>query len=228
MNDSSGDTARDISMKGAGYYSKATTGAKDVIDRGTPMILDAIAAMDFPDDGSRITMADMGCADGGTSIGMVRAALEAIRARWPSRPIQMVYTDLPRNDFSQVFRIVHGQTEIETYVDDIDNLYVFASATSFHKNMFPPALCIWVFRPPRRITSRKNRVSSAITCTWWAPRAMNARPTRSRAAGLGILPLQPVRGTRAGRASRPLQLRHRRGRALSRPHRRCQHVRHVQ
>ena len=138
MNDSSGDTARDISMKGAGYYSKATTGAKDVIDRGTPMILDAIAAMDFPDDGSRITMADMGCADGGTSIGMVRAALEAIRAQWPSRPIQMVYTDLPRNDFSQVFRIVHGQTEIETYVDDIDNLYVFASATSFHKNMFPP------------------------------------------------------------------------------------------
>ncbi|MGI9412412.1 MAG: SAM-dependent methyltransferase [Hyphomicrobiales bacterium] len=138
MNDSTADTARDISMKGAGYYSKATTGAKDVIDRGTPMILDAIAAMDLPDDGGRFTMADMGCADGGTSIVMVRSALQAIRRRWPSRPIQMVYTDLPRNDFSQLFRIVHGQTEIETYVDEIDDLYVFASATSFHKKIFPP------------------------------------------------------------------------------------------
>ena len=137
MSQASG-TARDISMKGAGYYSKATTGAKDVIDNATPMILDAIERMDFPDDGRIITMADMGCADGGTSIGMVREALTAIRAKWPSCPIQMVYTDLPRNDFSQVFRIIHGQTEIQSYYAEIDNLFVFASATSFHKNIFPP------------------------------------------------------------------------------------------
>lgn len=137
MNDMS-NTARDISMKGAGYYSKATTGAKDVIDNATPMVLGAIEAMDFPDDGRTITMSDMGCADGGTSIEMVRKALTALRAKWPSSPIQMVYTDLPRNDFSQVFRIIHGQTDIKSYTGDIDNLYVFASATSFHQNIFPP------------------------------------------------------------------------------------------
>ena len=137
MNEASG-TARDISMKGAGYYSKATIGAKEVIDNATPMVLRAIEAMEFPDDGRLITMADMGCADGGTSLEMVRKALTALRAKWPSSPIQMVYTDLPRNDFSQVFRIIHGQTEIDSYLEDIDNLYVFASATSFHQNIFPP------------------------------------------------------------------------------------------
>ena len=50
----------------------------------------------------------------------------------------MVYTDLPRNDFSQVFRNIHGETDVETYINDIENLYVFSSATSFHKPMFPP------------------------------------------------------------------------------------------
>ncbi len=131
-------TARDIAMKGGGYYSSATAGAKDVIDGGTPMVLEAIAAMDIPDDGSPFTMADMGCADGGTSIAMVGAALEEVRRRAPSRPIRMVYTDLPRNDFSQLFRTIHGQTDIASYFEDIPDLYVFASATSFHKAIFAP------------------------------------------------------------------------------------------
>ena len=30
----------------------------------------------------------------------------------PGRPIEIVYTDLPRNDFSQLFRTIHGQTEL--------------------------------------------------------------------------------------------------------------------
>ena len=131
-------TSRDIAMKGGGYYSQATTGAKDVIDGGAPLVLDAIAAMDIADDGSRFTIADMGCADGGTSIDVMRRALEAIRARAPSRPIQVVYTDLPRNDFGQLFRVVHGHTDIPSYVDDIPGLHVFASATSFHQAIFPP------------------------------------------------------------------------------------------
>ena len=131
-------TARDIAMKGGGYYSKATTGAKDVIDAATPLILSALEVMDPPDDGTIFTMTDMGCADGGTSINMVGNVLREIRRRVPSRPIQMVYTDLPRNDFSQVFRNVHGLTDVETYTRDIDNLYVFASGTSFHQGIFPP------------------------------------------------------------------------------------------
>jgi indole-3-acetate O-methyltransferase len=132
-------TDRDIAMKGGGYYSLATTGAKDVIDGGTALVLDAVAAMDIPDDGRPFTMADMGCADGGTSIGLVGAVLKEIRRRAPSRPLRMVYTDLPRNDFGQLFRVIHGQTEIRSYLEEIPDLYVYASATSFHQAIFPPA-----------------------------------------------------------------------------------------
>ena len=51
-------STRHISMKGGGYYSKATTGAKDVIDCGTPLILEALASMDIPDEARPFTMAD--------------------------------------------------------------------------------------------------------------------------------------------------------------------------
>ncbi|MEX0285776.1 MAG: hypothetical protein AB3N23_14300 [Paracoccaceae bacterium] len=126
-----------MSMKGAGYYSRATIGAKHVMDNAVSLILDAMDRQPPADDGSVFTMTDMGCADGGTSIDMVGRILGEVRARCPSRPIQMTYTDLPRNDFSQLFQIVHGLTDIETYADKIDNLFVSASGTSFHKQIVP-------------------------------------------------------------------------------------------
>jgi len=136
MNDKA-NTASDIRMKGSGYYSLATTGAKIVIDGAMPLIRGALDRMDIRDDGSVFAMADMGCADGGTSIDMVGQALRYVREKAPSRPLTMTYTDLPRNDFSQVFHNVHGLTDLPGYAPDIDNLYVFASGTSFHQRIFP-------------------------------------------------------------------------------------------
>jgi SAM dependent carboxyl methyltransferase len=68
---------------------------------------------------------------------MWRRVLKEVRRVVPSRPIEMVYTDLPRNDFSQVFQMIHGHTEIASYYPEIDDLYVFASGTSFHQAIFP-------------------------------------------------------------------------------------------
>lgn len=127
-----------MAMKGAGYYSKATVGAKHVMDNAAGLILDALERQPPVDDGSPFTMTDMGAADGGTSIDMVGRVLRTVRTLCPSRPIQMVYTDLPHNDFSQLMQIVHGLTDIPTYARDVENLYVFASATSFHKPIVPP------------------------------------------------------------------------------------------
>jgi SAM-dependent methyltransferase len=131
------DTTDFMAMKGAGYYSRATTGARDVINAATPMILDAVGRIGLRDEGGAFRAADLGCADGGTSIGMWRVVLADVRRRIPSRPIEIVYTDLPRNDFSQLFKTVHGQTDIATYYGEIADLYPFASATSFHQPIFP-------------------------------------------------------------------------------------------
>ncbi len=99
--------ARDIAMKGGGYYSLSTRGAKDVIDAATALALDAVAGMEL-DPVEVFTLADMGCADGGTSIDLVRAVLEAVRARRPALPLAVVYSDQPRNDYNALFQILHG------------------------------------------------------------------------------------------------------------------------
>ena len=131
------ETAGFMAMKGAGYYSRATTGARDVINLAIPLITGAIDRMGLRDDGASFRVADLGCADGGTSVGMWRSVLGDVRKRWAGKPIEIYYTDLPRNDFSQLFRMIHGQTDIQSYYGEIPDVFPFASATSFHQAIFP-------------------------------------------------------------------------------------------
>jgi hypothetical protein len=124
-------------MRGGGYYSTATKGAKDVIDGATPLVLDAIRRMPDASGSSPFTLTDMGCADGGTSIDMVRQATLAVRARWSRRPIVVVYADQPRNDYNALFHLIHGLTPIPTYLDEIEDVHVLASAASFFRPILP-------------------------------------------------------------------------------------------
>ena len=53
-----------LAMKGAGYYSARTAGAKHAIDKVRPMLEDALQAL--PEQ-AVLRLADFGAADGGTS-----------------------------------------------------------------------------------------------------------------------------------------------------------------
>ena len=92
MNDKPGQ-ADDIAMKGGGYYSLATIGAKDVINAATPLVLDAVAQMDLADSRG-FTMSDMGCADGGTSIEMVGQSGVRVMISGPRAVTSTVSSDL--------------------------------------------------------------------------------------------------------------------------------------
>ncbi len=128
----------DLAMKGGGYYSLSTKGAKDVIDAVTPLVLEAIEAMGPARGNAPFTFADMGCADGGTSLDMVRAVIATIRASGPERPVSVVYTDQPRNDYNALFRLVQGSEGAERSLSELDGVHVFASATSFYRQILPP------------------------------------------------------------------------------------------
>ncbi|MGI9349944.1 MAG: SAM-dependent methyltransferase [Rhizobiaceae bacterium] len=130
-------TSSFMAMKSAGYYSKATVGAKHVMDNAVSMVLDAVERMNLVDDGSVFRATDMGAADGGTSIDLWKVVLADVRKRVPSRPIEMIYTDLPRNDFSQVFQNVHGLTDVDSYLNNVSGVHVMASGTSFHELIVP-------------------------------------------------------------------------------------------
>ena len=119
-----------IAMKGGGYYSLATLGAKHVIDGATPLVLEAIARM--PGSAGAFVMTDMGTADGGTSLDLVAKVIEAVRRRWPAREIAIVHTDQPRNDFNALVANLHRSPPRE-------GVYLLQSATSFYRQILPSA-----------------------------------------------------------------------------------------
>ena len=113
-------TARTMAMKGGGYYSERTRGAKDVIDNASGMLLDAVDQIAPPRGGQPVTLADFGAADGGTSQEAIRACVSKIRSRFSESQIQITYTDLPNNDFTALFRNLLGfnQESQKTYLTD--------------------------------------------------------------------------------------------------------------
>jgi len=134
-------TARTMAMKGGGYYSQRTRGAKDVIDNAAGMLVEAADAISPPDKGRPIILADFGAADGGTSESALRKCIERIRERFPGAQIQVSYTDLPSNDFSALFKnlLGFGALTASTYLTDIENVYVNACGIGFHKQLLPDA-----------------------------------------------------------------------------------------
>lgn len=161
--------AENITMSGGGHYSLATIGAKDVIDAATPMVQAAIAQMPLSEL-SEFCLTDMGCADGGTSLDMVRAALSGVRSRNPNLPIRIVYADQPRNDYNALIQIVHGLTEFNSWISDFDLVYPYASGMSFYKQIVPPGsldlgfsatAMHWLSRKPDEIENHVHMVGAS-------------------------------------------------------------------
>ena len=137
MTEQSAAQADNVTMSGGGLYSLATKGAKDVIDKATPQVLAAIQSLNRNQQSQAFTMADMGCADGGTSLSMVRAALTEVAGLSPDIQSTVIYADQPRNDFNALVQIIHGLTDFDSYLDDIPNVFPLCSGTSFYRQAVP-------------------------------------------------------------------------------------------
>jgi hypothetical protein len=127
-----------IAMRGAGYYSANTVGAKTVIDAAADLVLEALESMDLA-GASPFAIADYGAADGGTSIDTIRKAVARVRAAAPDRPITITYTDLPHNDFSALFQLLHGilPSHRDNPLGAQPGVFTYASGTSFYRQIFP-------------------------------------------------------------------------------------------
>ncbi|CAN5420875.1 hypothetical protein BH10PSE7_BH10PSE7_18010 [soil metagenome] len=128
-----------IAMRGAGYYSSNTIGAKVVIDKAGALVADAIRAMEPLARGLPFSLADFGAADGGTSLDLMRRLACLVRDREADRDITITYTDLPHNDFGSLFRLTQGLlgTPEEAPLANIPGLYIFGSGTSFYRQIVP-------------------------------------------------------------------------------------------
>ncbi len=128
-----------IAMRGAGYYSENTVGAKAVIDAAGDLVLAALGGMDLAESSGPFAIADYGAADGGTSLDLMRRVVTELRAKGCNRQITITYTDLPHNDFSALFRLVHGHlgNQEGTPLGQQEGVLTFGSGTSFYRQILP-------------------------------------------------------------------------------------------
>jgi hypothetical protein len=160
-----------IAMRGAGYYSANTIGAKAVIDAAADLVLEALEGMALKGE-THFAIADFGAADGGTSIDMMRRAVARIRKDAPERTITITYTDLPHNDFSALFRLMNGLLPgyEQNPLAAQPGVLIFASGTSFYRPIFPASTISlgfsatamhWLSKLPIQIADHTHAVGAA-------------------------------------------------------------------
>ena len=160
--------ADDITMSAGGLYSLATRGAKDVIDRATPQVLAALGRVPAP-EGRHWSFADLGCADGGTSLDLWRAVCRRVRER-SDADVQIVHADQPRNDFNALVRILHGLSDFRSYLSELDGVHALQSGASFYTPVLPAGslhlgfsatAMHWLSRKPRDIADHVHMVGAS-------------------------------------------------------------------
>lgn len=128
------NTQNILAMKGSGYYSQRTAGAKIAIDAVQPLMEKAL--LEIPKL-PILRMADYGSADGGTSQEMWSNLVNIIRKDNDNRDIEILYTDLASNDFSTLFRTMQGMQGNPEFAFQIKdpNIFIHGCGTGFHQKL---------------------------------------------------------------------------------------------
>jgi len=123
-----------LAMRGSGYYSERTAGARNVINDAANMVIDALTHCPHT---PKLRIADFGAADGGTSREMWDMVIGHCRGAGDNRQIEMLYTDLASNDFSTLFRMMQGMqgNPAHAYQSHYDNVFVHGCGTGFHQQL---------------------------------------------------------------------------------------------
>ena len=89
-------------MRGDGYYDNHSSPQMAAIEAVVPWLEAAVEQMDLTAIGTPVVVADFGCSEGRNAIAAAGKIITAFSAR-DARSIQMVYSDLPTNNFNQLF-----------------------------------------------------------------------------------------------------------------------------
>jgi len=128
------NTQSSLSMKGEGYYSAKTAGAKNAIDKTQELLLNSLKSLPKQDI---LRIADFGSADGGTSQEMWFNIIDQIRSSGDDRQIEILYTDLASNDFSVLFRTMQGMQGDKKFAfqKEFSDVFVHGCGTGFHEQL---------------------------------------------------------------------------------------------
>jgi hypothetical protein len=158
-------------MEGKGAYNRYATGQAAAGASAVPLLAQAADEIAVDPGDQPIVIADYGSSQGKNSLAPMRAAIAVLRTRLgPDRPIFVIHTDLPANDFSTLFEVL--DTDPGGYVLDQQNVFPYAIGRSFYRALFPPDhvhlgwssyAALWLSRLPTMIPDHfmSNRSTSA-------------------------------------------------------------------
>ena len=127
---------QNITMSTGGAYSLATRGAQDVINAAIPMVEEALLKINL-EEKRNFSFADMGCADGGTSLQMISQLITTLRSNNPNIEVKVHYTDQPNNDYNGLIQTVLGLGHFPSYLETHKRVYPLFSANTFYNQILP-------------------------------------------------------------------------------------------
>ncbi len=120
-------------MRGGGFYDAHSSGQRAAMDEFLPWIVDAMADLPLPTNGTPIALLDLGSSEGANAIHAVGAIIEALRER-TSADIWTFFDDLPTNDFNQLFANLFPDA---TFSSRIAGIYPAAVGGSLFERVAP-------------------------------------------------------------------------------------------
>src|SRR5262245_27347796 len=122
-------------MKGEGYYDQHSRMQMGGIQMLHHRIDEAIANLPLPDSNLPMTVLDLGSSEGRNAMRLMAGIVAGLRQR-TAQPIQLIYNDLPSNNFNQLFANLE-----ETRSTNVFGKSVYSSAVggSFYGPLLPPS-----------------------------------------------------------------------------------------
>src|SRR5271165_3901215 len=126
-------TAR-AAMEGGGFYNRNSSLQAVGIRRALPLWEKTAGSVEVGEE--PILIVDYGSSQGRNSMAPMRVAIEAVRARSGPKPVQVVHTDLPSNDFASLFKTLHDDPE--SYLAGTTGVFPAAIGHSYFEPLLPP------------------------------------------------------------------------------------------
>jgi hypothetical protein len=145
-------------MQGGGFYNRHSTMQSANLVSALPLLEDAASMAALAETGA-LVLVDYGCSEGRNSLAPVRAAVDRWRERvGPARPIEVIHTDLPSNDFATLFTMLDEAPG--SYLAGDPMLFPSAVGRSYYEAVRPPEsvdlgwssnALHWMSRNPREV-----------------------------------------------------------------------------
>jgi hypothetical protein len=120
-------------MKGAGYYDRHSAAQLSSIQVLQDWVEDAVADLPLPAPPRPVTVLDLGCSEGRNAMHGMATIVKRLRRR-TDQVVQTIYSDLPSNNFNQLFANLE-QVQSERHFPT--GIYPSAVGGSFYGPLVP-------------------------------------------------------------------------------------------